>query len=53
MRPHALMLAVVLLGNLMLPLASAQNGKDTDATPQFQGQGGNGSNMALFLAEGK
>lgn len=33
MRPHALMLAVVLLGNLMLPLASAQNGKDTDAHP--------------------
>lgn len=32
MHPNSVMLAVVLLGNLMLPFASAQNGKDTDVT---------------------
>lgn len=32
MRPNALVLMVVLLGSLMLPLASAQNGKDTHVT---------------------
>lgn len=32
MHPNALMLVVVLLGNLMLPFIWAQNGKKTDVT---------------------